>query len=320
MIDLSVKLAAVAAVAWLATRRVTPAQAAAAHRVWMTVLVSPVLWLAAHVLFPPVVLIRPRGEAVGILAGTLDGVWPAAVGVYFAVLAVHLVRILYGVVAVHRLVRGAAPLPAADRDLISHQGLEIREADVAVPVTAGFLRPVVLLPFTWRRISSAGLTAILRHEAAHVRRRDPLMTLACALLEAVFWVHPAIWVAGSKVRWFAEMACDAAAARAMRPGEYASELLALAAEWQGARTPAYAITTSAASGVSRRIGLLIDEIEQTAGRRRLLPIAGAVVLVVVTLGAALRVDATGRMVPSLFKHDNHSGIQRLHHGHATGHR
>ena len=45
MIDLNVKLALVAAIAWMATRRVTPANAAWAHRLWVAVAMSPLLSL-----------------------------------------------------------------------------------------------------------------------------------------------------------------------------------------------------------------------------------------------------------------------------------
>ena len=48
MIDLVVKCGASAVIAWLATRRITPSNAAWAHRLWLVVALSPLAWLAGE--------------------------------------------------------------------------------------------------------------------------------------------------------------------------------------------------------------------------------------------------------------------------------
>ena len=45
-------------------------------------------------------------------------------------------------------------------------------SDVTVPMTVGAIRPVIVLPMTWKRWEPDTLAAIVAHEAAHVRRRD----------------------------------------------------------------------------------------------------------------------------------------------------
>ena len=323
MIDASVKLAVAAAIAWLMTRRVPPALASAAHRTWAVVVLSPLLWLGAEAFFSPAVFVRPAaGTASADLAGRLDALWPLIAAVYLLGATVLLLRILFGVVAVNSLIARARRVPASElraRMPEFPESVDVREAAVSVPVTAGFVRPVIVLPAGWRNFKVRGLTAILRHEAAHVRRRDSLMTFACAVFEALFWFHPAMWFAGARVRWFAELACDAEAARGMATGEYASELLALAAEWRDAKRSSYAITAGAASGVGRRIAVLIDDLERSRPRRRLLPVAALLIVTLLMLGSAVRVDTNVRPSSPFLGDWDHETLHRIRHAHPPGH-
>lgn len=219
-----------------------------------------------------------------------------AVTLYVGVAVALLLRTLIGVVSVRRMIASARAIDSASlaalRDLAGHAALNIREGDLRVPVTAGFVEPMVILPTGWRAIPSDGLAAILRHEAAHVRRKDCLVSLGCAILEALAWFTPVVWVAGSRVGWFAEMACDSEAAGAMDGDRYASALLALAAGWSHARCPLATITAGAETGVGRRIRLLLDEMEQGCRRRALLPAAALLVVIALPRAGAVRVSGS----------------------------
>ena len=299
MIDLLVKCGAAAVIAWLATRRITPSNAAWAHRLWLVVALSPLAWLAGEQIFAPLAYagLRP-GPLVDTLTQSAGRIAPWAPAVYAAVTTILLLRVLYGVVLVRRLVAGSRPIAssllpegAAPSAL---QGLDIRVGPLTLPVTAGFLRPVVILPAGWRQLAPAALEVILRHEAAHVRRRDPLVALTCAVAESVLWFNPAVWIAGRQVRWFAEMACDAEAAAAMSGQTYAAELLKLAASWTGLKRPLYAVTAGADTDVGRRIGLLIDELETGWRRRLLIPVLAIALLFALPLSATVRVGGSVR--------------------------
>ena len=297
MIDVSVKFALVAGGVWLLTRHASPSRAAAAHRVWLLVLAVPLLWFGAAALIEPAVIVRPRAS-----------VWPessvapssaatsVAVAVYVVVAGLLMARVATGALTVQRLLRHASRLPESElsalRMVAADASLDIREADVPLPVTAGFVSPAVILPAGWRDMRASALAAIVRHEAAHVRRMDCSVALGCALIEAVCWFHPAVWLATSRIRWFAEMACDAAAVRAMDAGQYAAELLALAGD-RGPRSTPFAITAGAHTAIARRIGLLLDEIE---GRRRrnLVPWAAAAVLIAAPCLMTVSIGATAR--------------------------
>jgi len=54
----------------------------------------------------------------------------------------------------------------------------------AVPAVCGLIRPVILLPEALAaRLSAAQMEAVLLHELAHVRRGDPWVNYAQALLQ-----------------------------------------------------------------------------------------------------------------------------------------
>jgi len=283
MVDLAIKWAIAAAAAEIVTRRVTPANAAAAHRIWLLVLLAPVWWAAGEWLVEPVVFAQLRRGVIpaGLAPHGVDTLTLMFAG-YAAVAALLLLRIGAGLWSVRRLTRDATPVTGADLDILrqvigEEDAKRIREGRLEVPVTAGVLSPTILLPAGWQAMPRESLAAILHHEAAHARRRDCAVAIAAAVVEAIFWFHPAAWRAASRVRWFAEMACDAEAARAMTDGQYASALLSLAAGWSDARRPRYTLTAGAETNVARRIHLLLDELEH-GGRRSLRLAVGALLL------------------------------------------
>jgi beta-lactamase regulating signal transducer with metallopeptidase domain len=284
MIDLSVKWGIVAGLIWMVTRRTPPAHAAAAHRLWILVLLVPVLWAVGSVAVAPAAYLQLRSGVIpNAIAQRELWVSTVALSIYATVALALLGRVVLGVKSVHRLIRTSrclseSELTSAGLALPAIKG-DVREADVDVPLTAGFARAVILLPRGWQSLSKDALRAILHHEAAHVRRRDCLAALGCALLEALFWFNPAVWLTTARVRWFAELACDAEAARSMDRDAYASELLALAAGWSRARRPMLAITAGAETNVARRIGLLLDQPPRT-GATAIVAVAVALALVV----------------------------------------
>ncbi len=97
--------------------------------------------------------------------------------------------------------------------------------------TAGFLRPVVFICRTLAEtLSTDELTAVLQHEARHVRRRDPLrLSLLRFLGCTLFWI-PAFRRLAADVADETEIAADDAAARD-NPLALASAILALA-QWR----------------------------------------------------------------------------------------
>jgi len=80
---------------------------------------------------------------------------------------------------------------------------------VKVPVTFGFLKPVVLLPIAAAsHLSTDQLEAILLHELAHIRRNDYLLHLLQTVAETILFFNPFAWVLSRMVHKESEHCCD----------------------------------------------------------------------------------------------------------------
>jgi TonB family protein len=123
---------------------------------------------------------------------------------------------------------------ADDRFLSSAAGLkspaDLRlSADIASPVTFGFLKPVILLPTGFPNLNPRIQAAILAHECLHVRRRDWLFTLIEEIVRAAFWFHPAIWWLLGEIQLAREQVVDRASVEMTQSREeYVDALLAIA--------------------------------------------------------------------------------------------
>ncbi|KGF83102.1 peptidase M56 [Massilia sp. JS1662] len=85
---------------------------------------------------------------------------------------------------------------------------------LASPVTAGFWRPVVLVPAALvTGMPPQLLEALLAHELGHVRRHDYVVNLVQNVIEAVLFYHPAVWWISRRIRHEREQIADDFAAR-----------------------------------------------------------------------------------------------------------
>ena len=77
------------------------------------------------------------------------------------------------------------------------------------PIALGFFRPVILLPEEHAVAPVPPETEhILRHELAHVRRRDDWANLAQNFVQAALFFHPAVWWISRRLSLEREIACD----------------------------------------------------------------------------------------------------------------
>jgi beta-lactamase regulating signal transducer with metallopeptidase domain len=85
--------------------------------------------------------------------------------------------------------------------------------DLSSPVTAGFLRPLVLVPAALATgMAPQLLEALLAHELAHVRRHDYLVNLLQSAIEILLFYHPAVWWLSHRIRIERELIADDLAA------------------------------------------------------------------------------------------------------------
>ncbi|QDU83079.1 Regulatory protein BlaR1 [Planctomycetes bacterium Pla163] len=159
---------------------------------------------------------RSNAAAVELRAATWGVlVWLA---VALAGVALVLVRLARTAALVRRATgRPAAELAARFDTLARHAGLD-RRVDLRLtdelesPATTGFVRATVLVPASLAtELDAPALDWILRHELAHVRRRDVLVSTLVHLVRALWPLHPAVWLAPLFAERERELACDEAA-------------------------------------------------------------------------------------------------------------
>ncbi len=85
--------------------------------------------------------------------------------------------------------------------------------DLTSPVTAGWWRPVVLVPASLvSGMPPQLLEALLAHELAHVRRCDYVVNLIQSAIEILLFYHPAVWWLSNRIREEREQIADDVAA------------------------------------------------------------------------------------------------------------
>lgn len=94
------------------------------------------------------------------------------------------------------------------------RGVALRLVDnLDTPVSAGWWRPVVLLPAALlTHMPTDLIEALLAHELAHIRRHDYLINLLQNAVEALLFYHPATWWLSRRIRAEREQIADQLAA------------------------------------------------------------------------------------------------------------
>jgi beta-lactamase regulating signal transducer with metallopeptidase domain len=230
-----------------------------------------------------------------------DWRWPAVVAaVFLAGAGFCLARFLFALAAVHAWRRRSRPiddpallgLTAALRaDMGCRRPVEVRESpDLAAPATAGWRRPLILLPPDWRAWDEAQRRAVLSHELAHVRRSDYVAWLVARVSVALHFYHPLVYWLANRLRLQQELAADALGARfagGRRPYLLALAQLALRQDDRPSGWPAPMFLPSRGT-LMRRIQMLRAK-EHPPGRPLSWP--GRAVLVALLGSLALGVSA-----------------------------
>jgi beta-lactamase regulating signal transducer with metallopeptidase domain len=146
------------------------------------------------------------------------------------------------------------------------------------PLTAGWLRPVVLLPLAVAtRMPVELVEALLAHELAHVRRHDYLVNVLQGAVEALLFYHPAVWWLSHRIRIERELVADDLAAGALgdrrRLALALSELERVVPEHTDA-FPAHLAPAAHGGQLMSRIQQLIRPQRRSAGALIALPLVG----------------------------------------------
>jgi len=147
------------------------------------------------------------------LQGHLDWI----VGLWGAATSTLALRMALGLAWIGRAGRTRATDPAWQARLSQMaarfglgRAVRLRIVDgLASPITAGWWRPVVLVPAALiSGMSPQLLEALLAHELGHVRRHDYLVNLLQNLIETLLFYHPAVWWISHRIRIEREQIAD----------------------------------------------------------------------------------------------------------------
>jgi beta-lactamase regulating signal transducer with metallopeptidase domain len=172
--------------------------------------------------------------------------------------------------------------------MLSNPGAPVRIAARSGPLTAGFFRPVIVLPESLLDESrSSILSAAMAHEHARIARHDTRWAAITEIVLCFLAFHPVARLFRRRLTESREIACDAhVLAGAYPQREYANALLAMA-RLSIAHDPGVGL--GAGSMLGRRIEELLNY--RTRSRRPLCEagIAAAVAILAIGLADTARV-------------------------------
>ncbi len=167
-------------------------------------------------------------------------------------------------------------------------------SSLAMPVTWGIFRPVIVLPSGAAHWTEDRRRVVLSHELAHIARHDWLLQICAELARCFYWFHPLVWLAAARLRQESERASDDAVLRSgIAPSHYASQLLDLARTLENSgRAWSTALAIARPSNLERRFAAMLNP---SLNRRHLSPKAKFLIpllaLCVLVPLAALRLPA-----------------------------
>jgi TonB family protein len=177
-----------------------------------------------------------------------------------------------------------------DRSVRLRQG----SSALAMPLTWGIFRPVIVLPSSAEHWREDRRRIVLSHELAHIARHDWFLQICAELARAIYWFHPLAWLAARHLRQESERASDdRVLLSGIAPSHYASQLLDLARSLENSgRAWSSALAIARPTNLERRFAAMLNP---SVNRRRLslqakflIPLLAAGILVPL---AALRLPA-----------------------------
>jgi TonB family protein len=275
---LAIKASLILVVAFLVTFALRRAPASARRLVWVLagacLLSLPVLsavslpvaighvwseptWVSStevEVAIPVVQLAAPKPAPVP----WIPIVWASGALAVLLRLAAGMLRILW-------LARDAKRIEAPEAAAELTQRIGVRrvafvESDrVAMPITWGVLRPLILLPRGRSEWPPERMRLVLAHELIHVQQHDCLIQLLMQFACCLYWFHPLMWLGAAQFRKERERACDDGVLNLGIAGpEYAGHLLELVRTLKAGARPSLAVAMAHQSNLESRLVALLD--------------------------------------------------------------
>ena len=191
-----------------------------------------------------------------------------AIGVWLVGVMLTGAGLVAGFAALYRLERRCRPIAGRWRQLtdelaqqcgVTQRVTLLESDDPSLLISCGVLAPTIIVPSGTSAWTDERKRVVLRHELAHIKRRDAAIQIGSELLRVVQWVNPFVWVACRRLRQESEYACDdAVLSGGVEASEYATHLLDVAKHLTGRSatlTSAHAIAHL--STLERRIAAML---------------------------------------------------------------
>jgi beta-lactamase regulating signal transducer with metallopeptidase domain/uncharacterized membrane protein YkoI len=191
-----------------------------------------------------------------------------------------------------------APIPASAVAVIRRcqTALGVQRAkvvcskDVQLPITAGVVRPLIILPEQLLTEADGDiLLSAIGHELVHVARRDYILNLVYELIYLPLSFHPGAALLRRRIKQTRELCCDElVAAKLLAPELYARSLVRLVGSvpLAGRLAPDTTIGITDADILEVRIMSLLKTSKPSARRNTLLLIAASLLLAAPCVAAA----------------------------------
>jgi TonB family protein len=267
----AIKGTVVLAAACIAVALLRRSSADLRHRIWLAALVAMALLLIPWPAPAPMSFAAAAELGAGKVTAAASRSVPLLPLFWLTGVALVLIRFAAGVIRLAGLTqrsRAAGPVRVSE--------------SIQTPMTWGAIRPVILLPAYVENWPTEQRDVVVRHERAHIERRDWIWQAFAQVMTAVFWFHPLVWLAVAQMRQEAEHAADdATLAAGVQAPDYADRLMAVARQLSG-HSPDAAVAMVRQPALTSRIAAILD-----TARTRTSASAGARIGVVLAAVALL---------------------------------
>lgn len=173
----------------------------------------------------------------------------------------------------------------------------VESALVKVPVTLGYIKPVILFPLGMLTgMSYEQVETIIAHELAHIKRADYLVNLLQSILEVIFFYHPAVWWISSIIREERENVCDDLALEiSSQPADLAKALVYVS-QFENGKSSLAMSAIGNKNKLKRRVKRMMGENKHKTFRSRVYS-ASLILLVVLSFGAIACSTANSDVYP-----------------------
>jgi len=121
-------------------------------------------------------------------------------------IVIYLVATFLSTAELRWRVRHASRL--ANLSIDGHKFDLYQSSSISVPMSIGIRPKRIYVPDTWGTLNANQQSVLLRHEVAHIKRRDGFLQAWQVFAQALYFFHPLVWLLNERINEYREMACD----------------------------------------------------------------------------------------------------------------